>query len=82
MTQIRISYVEYDYIEYDNGTGLHHPVDYTPMWKNFTASIWTDDKRPPSSGQMLDTEYNAFIEDNDIVFATEEDAVRFILRWS
>lgn len=82
MTEIRISYVEYDYIEYDNGTGLHHPVDYTPMWKNFTASIWTDDKRPPSSGQILQAEYNAFIEDNDIIFATSEDAVRFILRWS
>jgi hypothetical protein len=77
MTEIRISFVEYN-----NGPDLYRAVDYTPQWKNFTESIWTDDSRDPSSRQILQTDYNARIEFNDIVFASSEDAMRFILRWS
>ena len=75
MTEIRISFVV---LEDDRPQSL----DYTPMWKNFSASIWTDYSREPSSRQILQADYNARIEKNDIVFATSEDAVRFILRWS
>jgi len=52
--------------------------DYTQVWKNFVGS---GDQYLHSS-KILETEYNACIIHNDIVFATEEDAVRFILRWS
>ena len=76
MTEIRISFVV---LEDDRPQSL----DYTPMWKNFSASIWNDAAvGSPRIRQILQTDYNARIEQNDIVFATSEDAVRFILRWS
>ena len=73
---VRISFVEWEMRE---GV-LLYVCDYTQTWKNFCE---TDEQYMHSiQTRILDTEYNAFIEDNDIVFATEEDAVRFILRWS
>jgi hypothetical protein len=77
MTEVRISFVMWN----DDSRWVQ-TLDYTPMWNNFSASIWTDYSREPSSREILQTDYNARIEKNDIVFATEEDAVRFILRWS
>jgi hypothetical protein len=78
MTEIRISFVVWE----DYPDPIKQVRDYSSQWKNFTASIWTDDKREPSSREILQTDYNARIENNDIIFATSEDAVRFILRWS
>jgi hypothetical protein len=74
---VRISFVEWEMRE---GV-LLYVRDYTQTWKNFCE---TDEQYRMHSIQtrILDTEYNAFIEDNDIVFATEEDAVMFLLRWS
>jgi len=58
--------------------GDKYARDYTQVWKNFVGS----DDQYLYSREILNTEYNAIIVDNDIVFATEEDAVKFILRWS
>jgi hypothetical protein len=68
------------FVEWEMRAGELYALDYTQTWKNFCE---TDEQYMHSiQTRILDTEYNAFIEDNDIVFATEEDAVRFILRWS
>ena len=70
---VRISFVEWEIRAEEL-----YALDYTQTWKNFCET----DLQYLHSTRILNTEYNAFIEDNDIIFATEEDAVRFILRWS
>ena len=89
MTECRISFMVW---QDDPAIIGKRAVDYTPQWKNFSASIWND-AAVRSSGsvaavgsprirQILQADYNARIEQNDIIFASSEDAVRFILRWS
>jgi hypothetical protein len=70
---VRISFVEWEIRAEEL-----YALDYTQTWKNFCET----DLQYLHSTRILNTEYNAFIEDNDIIFATEEDAVRFILRWA
>jgi lipocalin len=70
----KISFVEWGI----DDAGQRVATDYTPTWYNFCC---VDDNYVNSS-KVLTADYNAIILDNDIVFATEEDAVRFILRWS
>ena len=76
---VRICFIEWGFKE----NGDKYARDYTQVWKNFVES---DDQYlfcgSLYSREILNTEYNAIIVDNDIIFATEEDAVRFILRWS
>ena len=80
MTEIRISFMVW---QDDPAIIGKQAVDYTPQWKNFSASIWNGAAvGSPRIRQILREDYNARIEQNDIIFATEEDAVRFILRWS
>ena len=80
MTECRISFMVW---QDDPAIIGKRAVDYTPQWKNFSASIWNGAAvGSPRIRQILQTDYNARIEQNDIIFATEEDAVRFILRWS
>ena len=80
MTEIRISFMVW---QDDPAIKDYQVVDYTPQWKNFSASIWNGAAvGSPRIRQILREDYNARIEQNDIIFATEEDAVRFILRWS
>ena len=78
MTEVRMSFVVW---EDDPEIIGKRAVDYTPQWKNFSASI---DAAVGTSRfrQILREDYNARIEQNDVIFATSEDAVRFILRWS
>jgi hypothetical protein len=71
---VRISYIKWGI----NPDGVTYASDYAQVWKNFVES----DEQYLYSNDILDREYNARIIHNDIVFATEEDAVRFILRWS
>lgn len=61
-----------------NADGNHMLGDYTRVWYNFL----NDDDNFQNCRQVLKDQYNAIIEDNDILFVLEEDAVRFILRWS
>jgi len=70
--------VRISFVEWEMRAGELYARDYTQPWKNFVGS----DDQYLYSREILNTEYNAFIEDNDIIFATSEDAVRFILRWS
>lgn len=83
MTEVRMSFVVW---QDDPAIVGKQAVDYTPQWKNFVENIWTDDARDPSqrtsSSQILQADYNARIEQNDIIFDSSEDAVRFILRWT
>jgi hypothetical protein len=71
---VRICFIEWGIKE----NGDKYARDYTQAWKNFVES----EEQYLHSKDILNTEYNAHITENDIVFATEEDAVRFILRWS
>ena len=71
---VRISFIEWGTKE----NGEKYARDYAQVWKNFVES----DDQYMYSNETLNTEYNAYVTENDIVFATEEDAVRFILRWS
>ena len=78
MTEVRMSFVVW---EDDPEIKGKQTVDYTVQWKNFC--IWNDAAAgSPRIRQILREDYNARIEQNDVIFATEEDAVRFILRWS
>ena len=70
----KISFVEWCI----DDAGQRVATDYTPTWYNFCCV----DDNYVNSRQVLTADYNAIIVDNDIIFATEEDAVRFILRWS
>ena len=80
MTEVRISFLVW---QDDPAIIGKRAVDYTPQWKNFSASIWNDAAvGSPRIRQILQADYNARIEQNDIIFASSEDAVRFILRWS
>jgi hypothetical protein len=71
---VRICFIEWGI----NPDGVTYARDYAQVWKNFVGS----DDQYLHCNEILNTEYNACIIHNDIVFATEEDAVRFILRWS
>ena len=80
MTEVRISFLVW---QDDPAIIGKQTVDYTVQWKNFSASIWNDAAvGSPRIRQILQADYNARIEQNDIIFASSEDAVRFILRWS
>ena len=79
MTEVRISYVVWEDNPEKKGK---RALDYTPQWKNFCEEVWTDQSRDHIVIQILQADYNARIEKNDIIFASSEDAVRFILRWS
>ena len=80
MTEVRISFMVW---QDDPAIIGKQTVDYTVQWKNFSASIWNDAAvGSPRIRQILQADYNARIEQNDIIFASSEDAVRFILRWS
>jgi len=70
--------VRISFVEWEMRAGELYARDYTQPWKNFCET----DLQYLHSTRILETEYNAIIVDNDIIFATEEDAVRFILRWS
>ena len=70
---VRISFIEWDMRDEEMCA-----QDYTQVWKNFVMAS----ENYLHSSEILETEYNACIIHNDIVFATEEDAVRFVLRWS
>jgi len=70
--------VRISFVEWEMRAGELYARDYTQPWKNFVES----EEQYLYSSEILNTEYNACIIHNDIVFATEEDAVRFILRWS
>ena len=71
---VRICFIEWGIKE----NGDKYARDYRQVWKNFVES----DDQYLYGNEILNKEYNAHIVRNDIVFATEEDAVRFILRWS
>lgn len=84
MTEIRISFMVW---QDDPAIIGKQTVDYTVQWKNFSASIWNDaavgsPRGSPRIRQILREDYNARIEQNDVIFATSEDAVLFALRWS
>ena len=80
MNEIRMSFMVW---QDDPAIIGKQTVDYTVQWKNFSASIWNDAAvGSPRIRQILQADYNARIEQNDIIFASSEDAVRFILRWS
>ena len=80
MTECRMSFMVW---QDDPAIIGKQTVDYTVQWKNFSASIWNDAAvGSPRIRQILQADYNARIEQNDIIFASSEDAVRFILRWS
>ena len=80
MTEVRISFLVW---QDDPAIIGKQTVDYTVQWKNFSASIWNDAAvGSPRIRQILQADSNARIEQNDIIFASSEDAVRFILRWS
>ena len=89
VTEVRMSFLVW---QDDPAIIGKQTVDYTVQWKNFSASIWNN-AAVRSSGsdaavgsprirQILREDYNARSEQNDVIFATSEDAVRFILRWS
>ena len=78
MTEVCMSFVVW---EDDPEIEGKQTVDYAVQWKNFC--IWNDAAAgSPRIRQILREDYNARIEQNDVIFATSEDAVRFILRWS
>ena len=80
MTEVRISFLVW---QDDPAIIGKQTVVYAVQWKNFSASIWNDAAvGSPRIRQILQADYNARIEQNDIIFASSEDAVRFILRWS
>jgi hypothetical protein len=70
--------VRISFVEWEMRAGELYARDYRQVWKNFVES----DDQYLYGNEILNKEYNARIVRNDIVFATEEDAVRFILRWS
>ena len=78
MTEVRISFLVW---QDDPAIIGKQTVDYAVQWKNFSASIDAA-VGSPRIRQILREDYNARIEQNDVIFATSEDAVRFILRWS
>ena len=70
----RMSFVESEI----NADGNHMLGDYSRIWYNFL----NDDHNYQNCRQVLKDQYNAVIDNNHILFGSEEDAVRFILRWS
>ena len=74
MTETRLCFVEY----YDD-FGKKIATNYTKTWHNFADEC---ERRRMTQRQLLRKEYNAKIEGNDVIFATEQDALMFLLRWS
>lgn len=74
MTKTRLSYVEY----YDD-FGIKIATNYTRTWHNFADEC---ERRRLTQRHILRKEYNAKIQGSEVIFATEQDAVKFILRWS
>jgi hypothetical protein len=75
MTRLDISYYEPD------GKGRAYP-----FWRNLIDHIHTTDKLPDGVWNRINEEiakYNGrFEEGNQILFAKDSDATRFLLRWS
>jgi hypothetical protein len=62
-----------------NADGNYVVSGYGQVWFNFLD----DDYNYQNCSQVLKEQYNACIVDgNHVLFGTQEDAVRFILRWS
>lgn len=75
MTEVRVSLVIWETGEDKKPVA----VNYTSTWQNFVEDC---DMNIISTRRKLREEYNAYPEGNAIVFATDADAVRFILRYT